>query len=173
MPLIFQLPGLRICLFSLWVDLQLKLFYDIRYQSCWSCGGILWNCSRDFLSKMLCWDTKQEVRKWFLCIYMYISIVYSFFTFLSFLLFVLFAYFFNICDLLCKRDHEHELVISSSRPKILNNLWFFFLSILRFLHFRKEPSFAYFSVQDGCSTHSQSSMRSIYFQPLVTVLHCV
>ena len=47
------------------------------------------------------------------------------------------------------------------------------LSILRFLYFRKELSFAYFSVQDGCSMRSQSFMQSVYFQPLITVLHYV
>ena len=69
-----------------------------------------------------------------------------------------------------KRDRVPKLVIFSSRPKILNDLVF---SILRFPYFREEISFAYLSVQDGFSTLSQSSMRSIYFQPLVVILHCI
>ena len=66
-----------------------------------------------------------------------------------------------------KRDHVPELlvVISVVGQKFSTTC---VLPILRFLYFRKEPSFAYLSVQDGCSTRSQS-----YFEPLVAVLHCV
>ena len=69
-----------------------------------------------------------------------------------------------------KRDHVPKLVISVVGQKFSTTC---VLSILRFPYFRKELSFAYLSVQDGCSTRSQSSTRSVYFKPLVTILHWV
>ncbi len=32
-----------------------------RHQGGWPSGGLLWDSGRDILSKVLCWDTQQEV----------------------------------------------------------------------------------------------------------------